>query len=126
MTASGSQYNVRQMEPLENRLLLKSYAQIPEVSGFKWAFSPAHAELSVASFFRSAPVRGSVVNLLIYLVDQLTRVFQSANNQFSGFANSSDWRFLVYGTRLQELEAKVAQIQLIVRISLHHLLSVGQ
>jgi hypothetical protein len=53
-------------------------------------FPPTHVEPSVASFFRSAPVRGSVVNLLIYLVDQLTRVFQSANNQFSGFANSSD------------------------------------
>jgi len=37
---------------------------------------------SVASFFRSAPVRGSVVNLHIYLADQLTRGFQSANNQF--------------------------------------------
>jgi hypothetical protein len=70
------------MEPLENRLLLKSYAQISKVSGFKWAFSPAHAELSVASFFRSAPVRGSVVNLIIYLANQLTRGFQSVANEF--------------------------------------------
>jgi hypothetical protein len=35
MTASGSQYNVRQMDHLENRLLLKPYAQIPKVSGFR-------------------------------------------------------------------------------------------
>jgi hypothetical protein len=34
MTASSSQHNVQQMDPLENRLLLKSYAQIPKVSGF--------------------------------------------------------------------------------------------
>jgi hypothetical protein len=34
---------------------------------------PAHAEPSVASFFRSAPVRGSVVNPLICLEEQLTR-----------------------------------------------------
>jgi len=45
-------------------------------------FPPAHAEPSVASFFRSALVRGSVVNLLIYLADQLTRGFQYVNNQF--------------------------------------------
>jgi hypothetical protein len=44
-------------------------------------FSPAHAEPSIASFFRSAPVRGSVVNLFIYLADQLTRGFQPADNQ---------------------------------------------
>jgi hypothetical protein len=31
MSASGSQLNIRQMDPLENRLLLKSYAQIPRV-----------------------------------------------------------------------------------------------
>jgi hypothetical protein len=41
-------------------------------------FSPAHAEPSIASFFRSA----SVVNLLIHLADQLTKGFQSADNQF--------------------------------------------
>jgi hypothetical protein len=45
-------------------------------------FPPAHAEHSVASFFKSAPVRGSVANLLIYLADQLTRGFQSVDNQF--------------------------------------------
>jgi hypothetical protein len=45
-------------------------------------FPPAHAEPSVASFFRSTLVRGSVVNLLIYLADQLTRGFQYVNNQF--------------------------------------------
>jgi hypothetical protein len=30
---------------------------------------PAHAETFIASSSRSAPVRGSVVNLLIYLAD---------------------------------------------------------
>jgi hypothetical protein len=44
-------------------------------------FPPAHAEPSVASFFGSALVRGSMANLLIYPADQLTRGFQSADNQ---------------------------------------------
>jgi hypothetical protein len=44
----------------------------------------AHAEPSVASFFRFAPVRGSMANLLVYLADQLTRGFQSADNQVQG------------------------------------------
>jgi hypothetical protein len=87
-------------------------------------FPLAYVEPSIASFFRSTPVRGSVVNLLIYLTYQLTRGFQYVDNQFSGFANSSDLRFSVYGTRLQELEAEVVQIQLIVQISLRYLLLV--
>lgn len=45
-------------------------------------FPPAHAKPSIASFFRSSLVRGSVVNPLIYLADQLTRGFQAADNQF--------------------------------------------
>jgi hypothetical protein len=45
-------------------------------------FPTAHVEPSVTSFFRYAPVRGSVLNLLIYLADQLIRGFQSADNQF--------------------------------------------
>jgi hypothetical protein len=45
-------------------------------------FPPAHVEPSVTSVFRFASIRGSVVNLLIYLVDQLTRGFQSTDNQF--------------------------------------------
>jgi hypothetical protein len=43
-------------------------------------FPPAHVEPSVASFFISAPIRGSMVNPLIYLPDQLTEGFQSADN----------------------------------------------
>jgi hypothetical protein len=43
---------------------------------------PAHTESSVTSSFRSAPARGSVVNLLIYLADQLLRGCQSVDNQF--------------------------------------------
>jgi hypothetical protein len=46
-------------------------------------FSQAHAEPSIASIFRFAPIRGLVVNLFIYLPDQLTRGFQSADNQFN-------------------------------------------
>jgi hypothetical protein len=40
MSANGSLHKVRQMDPLENRLLLKTYAQIQKVSGFSWGFSP--------------------------------------------------------------------------------------
>jgi hypothetical protein len=45
-------------------------------------FPPAYAKPSVASFFISSPVIGSVTNPLIYLADQLTRGFQSTDNQF--------------------------------------------
>jgi hypothetical protein len=44
-------------------------------------FPLAHTKPSVASFFGSVSVRGSMANLLIYLADQLTRGFQSADNQ---------------------------------------------
>jgi hypothetical protein len=44
-------------------------------------FSLAHAEPFVAYFFGSAPVRGLMANLIFYLADQLTKGFQSANNQ---------------------------------------------
>jgi hypothetical protein len=40
--------------------------------------------------------------------------------------NQAIKNFSVYGSRLLELEVEVAQIQLFVRISLHHLLSVDQ
>lgn len=95
--------------------------KIPRVSGFRWAFSPAHVEPSVASFFRSAPVRGSVVNLLIYLADQLTRRFQFVDNQFQALQTQVIEGVQSLHSWLQELEANVAQIQPIVRISLHHL-----
>jgi hypothetical protein len=48
-------------------------------------FSSAHAESSVASFFGSTPVKGSIANLPFYLADQLTRGFQSADNQVQAF-----------------------------------------
>jgi hypothetical protein len=44
-------------------------------------FPPTHVEPSVACFFGSAPVRGLVANLLIYLADHLTRGFQFVDNQ---------------------------------------------
>jgi hypothetical protein len=69
---------------------------------------PAHAKSSVASFFRSAPVGGSVVNLLIHLLDQLTRGFQSADDQFQALQTQVIDGFQSMDSRLQELEAKVA------------------
>jgi hypothetical protein len=66
------------------------------------------------------------VNLLIYLADQLLRGCESADNQFQALQNQVTEGFSVYGSRLSELEAKVAQIQLFVRTSLHLLLLVDQ
>jgi hypothetical protein len=81
-------------------------------------FPPAHAEPSVESFFRSAPVRGSMVNLLIYLADQLTKGFQTVDNQFQALETQVTEDFQSMDTRLQELEAEVAQIQLNVWVPL--------
>jgi hypothetical protein len=86
---------------------------------------PAHAELSIASFFRSAPVRGSVVNLLIHLADQLIRGFQSANDQFQALQTQVTEGFQSMDSLLQELEAEVAQIQ-IPRNTLRHLMPEDQ
>jgi hypothetical protein len=58
------------------------------------------------------------VNLLIYLADQFLRGCQSADNQFHGLQNQEIEGFSVHGSRLSELEAEVAQIQLFIRISL--------
>jgi hypothetical protein len=59
-----------------------------------------------------------VVNLLIYLADQLLRGCQYVDNQFQALQNQEIEGFSVHGSRLSELEAKVAQIQLFIRISL--------
>jgi hypothetical protein len=67
-----------------------------------------------------------VVNLLIYLADQLLRGCQSADNQFQALQNQATEGFSVYSSRLPELEAEVGQIHLFVRISLRHLFSVDQ
>jgi hypothetical protein len=67
-----------------------------------------------------------VVNLLIYLADQLFRGCQSADNQFQALQNQEIEDFLVHGSRLPELEAEVVQIQLFIRISLRYLNSVDQ
>jgi hypothetical protein len=66
------------------------------------------------------------VNLIIYLADQLLRGCQSADNKFQALQNQSTEGFSIYGSRLPELEAEVAQIQLFVRISLCYLISVDQ
>jgi hypothetical protein len=65
-----------------------------------------------------------VVNLLNYLVDQLLRGCQSADNQ--ALQNQEIEDFSVHGSRLPELEAEVVQIQLFIRISLRYLISVDQ
>jgi hypothetical protein len=48
------------------------------------------------------------------------------DNQFHALQNQATEGFLVHGSQLQELVAKVAQTRLTVRISLCHLLSVDQ
>jgi hypothetical protein len=63
-----------------------------------------------------------VVNLLIYLADQLLRGSQSTDNQFQALQNQE----IVHGSRFPELEAEVVQIQLFIRISLRYLISVDQ
>jgi hypothetical protein len=123
MSSSDSQQSVRQMDPLENRLLLKSYIQFPKVSGFRWTCSPSSCRAFRSIILRFVSVRGSMVNLLIYLVDQLLRGCQFADNPSRALQNQATKGFPVYGSWLQELEAEVAQIQLYLRISLRHLLS---
>jgi hypothetical protein len=60
---------------------------------------------------KSVSVRGSVVNLLYYLPDQLLRGCQSADNQVQALKNQVTEGFLVHGSRLPELDAKLVQIQ---------------
>jgi hypothetical protein len=67
-----------------------------------------------------------VVNLLIYLADQLLRGCQSADNQVQALQNQATAGFSVRGSRLPELEAEVVQIQLFIWISLCYLISVDQ
>jgi hypothetical protein len=66
-----------------------------------------------------------VVTLLNYLVDQLLRGCQSADNQFQALQNHEIEGFSVRGSRLLELEAEVIQIHLL-RISPSYLISVDQ
>jgi hypothetical protein len=73
---------------------------------------------------RFASIRGSVVNLLIYLADQLLRGCQSADNQVQALQNQVTEGFSVHGSRLPELEAEVVQIQLLIRFALRYLISV--
>jgi len=84
------------------------------------------AEHSVASFFRSAPVRGLVVNLLICLADLLPRGFQSADDQFQALQTQETKGFQSMDSWLQELEAEVAQIQINVRNTLCHMMPEDQ
>jgi len=108
------------MDPLENWLLLKLDVQIPKVSGLRWAFSLAHAKLSVAfpQIYISQRFSGESPHYL--------RECQSADNQFQALQNQEIEDFLVHGSRLLELEAEVVQIQPFIRISLRYLISVDQ
>jgi hypothetical protein len=67
-----------------------------------------------------------VLNLLIYLADQLFRGCQSADNQVQALQNQDIEDFSVHGSRLPKVEAEVVQIQLLVRISLCYLHSMDQ
>jgi len=61
------------------------------------------------------------MNLLSYLVNQLTRVFQYMDNQFQALQTQVTEGVQSLHSRLQELEAYVAQIQINEWISLRHL-----
>jgi hypothetical protein len=67
-----------------------------------------------------------VVNLLIYLADQLLRGCQFADNQFQALQNQEIEDFSVHGSGLPELEAEVVQILFFIRISLCYLILVDQ
>jgi hypothetical protein len=75
---------------------------------------------------RSVSVRGSVINFLFYLADQLLRGCQSADNQFQALQNQETEGFSVHSSRLPELEAEVVQIQPFIQISLCYFISVDQ
>jgi hypothetical protein len=67
-----------------------------------------------------------VVNLLIYLANQLLRGCQSADKQFQALQHQEIEGFSVHGSRLPKLEAEVVQIKLFIRISLRYLISMDQ
>jgi hypothetical protein len=66
------------------------------------------------------------VNLFIYLVDQLFRGCQSADNQVQALQNQEIEDFSVHGSRLSAPEAEVIQIQFFIRTSLLYSISVDQ
>jgi hypothetical protein len=110
------------MDPLENWQWLKSDVQNFQRSWvLRWAFSPAHAKLSVAFPHICISQRFSGESLH-YLADQMLRGCQSADNQFQALQNQEIEDFSVHGSRLPELEAEVVQIQPL-RISLWYLIS---
>jgi hypothetical protein len=67
-----------------------------------------------------------VVNLLIYLANQLLRGSQSVDNQFQALQNQATEGFSVHGSRLPKLEAEVVQIQPFVQLFLRYLILVDQ
>jgi hypothetical protein len=116
------------MDPLENKTVVQVIcSKLPRVLGFKMNFFPQLMQRLLKHSLRSASVRRSVVNLLIYLADQLLRGFQSADNQFQALQNQEiEVFFSVHGSHLSELKAEVVQIQLFIWFALRYLISVDQ
>jgi hypothetical protein len=90
------------------------------------SFSPCSCRTFRNISLKSVLVRGSVVNLLFYLADQLLRGCQSADNQVQALQNQVTEGFLVHGSQLPELEAEVVQIHPFVWLFLRYLISVDQ
>jgi uncharacterized phage infection (PIP) family protein YhgE len=67
-----------------------------------------------------------VVNFPTHLADQLTRGFQSANDQFQALQTQVTEGVQSLHSRLQELEAEVAQIQINMRNILYILMAEDQ
>jgi hypothetical protein len=98
--------------------------QIPKVSGLRWAFSPSSCRA-----FRSIPSDLYQVEVLWWISSFIlqTSCLEDVNLRITSFRLCKIKRlkfFLVHGSWLLELEAKVVQIQPFVRISFHYLISV--
>jgi phage shock protein A len=61
------------------------------------------------------------VNPFTHLVDQLTKGFQSADDQFQALQTQVTKGFQSMDSQFQELEAEVAQIQIYVQNTPRHL-----
>jgi hypothetical protein len=85
-------------------------SKFPKVSGFEMSFFTSSCIAFRSILLRFVSARGSVVNLLFYLADQLLIGCQSADNQVQLSQNQETEGFSVHGSQLLELEAKVVQI----------------
>jgi hypothetical protein len=123
MLSSGLQHSVRQRALWKTDLCWNHMFQRSQI--LDELIPPAHTESSITSSSRFAPARDSMVNLLYRLVDQLFRGFHFSNDQFR--ARRLKWlKLFSLCFPVQELEAKVFQIQLFIWFSLCYLISVDQ